>query len=352
MAINLITKYGSTLDKGFGAQSLTAGKTSTRFKWDGAEGIKILSMQPEPLTDYNNRASSNRFGTPSDVQDDVQYMKITQMKSYSKVIDATDNSMQGMLKKAGEFMRMEDEEVVAPFVDQYNLNKWAHAAGIVLTIPAAPTKSTIIEALADMEVAMNNARVPKNQRWTYVPESQMKNVRLAPEWSGCDGLVTKILGNGHVGNFGTLQLVSMPDSDMPADCYALAARKESVFAPTKLSIARIHRVPQGVAGALMEALRVFDAFVSMKQCKGVVALVKASAKETAPTVSLAGQITVAQNKKVAYTVDGSDPRYSDSAVAITATATPTHTAGMTVNAVTLGSNGSYTSDVTSVKTTS
>ena len=352
MAINLLTRYAGTMDKGFGAKSLTAGKASTRFTWDGAEGIKVLHTLPAALNDYNNRASSNRFGTPTNVQDAIQYMKITQKKSYSNVIDITDNSMQGMMKSAGAWMKQQDEEVVIPYVDKYNLTQWSHNAVHYVKIYSV-TKSNIIEALLDMEVAMNNKRVPKNQRWTYVPESSMKFIRLADEWDGCDGIVHKILANGHVGNFGTLQLVPIPDGDMPANCYALGARKDSVFAPTKLAIARIHKSAPGYAGALLEALRVFDAFVSYSQCNGVVALVKTSEVETAPTVSVAGQITVGSGKKVAYTLDGTDPRYSDSAVTITSTATPTHTAGDTIKAVVLGSSaGSYQSDITTTVTTS
>lgn len=352
MAINLITKYGSTLDKGFGAKSLTAGKASTRYTWDGAQGIKVLHTLPAPLNDYNQSASSNRFGTPTDVQDALQYMKIRKMKSYSNIIDATHNSMQDMLKSAGAWMKQQDEEVVIPYVDAYNLNEWAHNAGQNVSV-ASVSKTTIIEALLDMEVALNNKRVPKNMRWTYVPETSMKYIRLASEWNGCDGLVTKVLANGHVGNFSTLQLVPVPDADMPANCYALAARQGSVFAPTKLSIARIHRTPQGYAGHLMEALRVFDAFVDYAQCDGVVALIKSSEKETAPTVSVAGQITVASGKTVKYTLDGTDPRYSDSAVTITSTATPTHTAGDTIKAIVCGSSaGSYQSDITTTVTTS
>lgn len=351
--INLVTKYGTQLDEGFARRSYTAGKASRRFSWDGAEGIKILHTLPTQLTDYNNTASSNRFGTPTNVQDAVQYMKIRKKRSYSAVIDKTHNSMQMYLKKAAKYMKQQDMDVYIPEIDQYNLKQWAENAGQDVTASSAPTASTIVAFLTSMETKLRNKLVPKRQCWTYIGESMYTLIRLADEWQGCDSLVNKVLAQGHVGNFGMLNIIPVPDSEMPASCYALVAHQESVFAPTTLSEARILREAPGISGALLEALRVYDAFVDWCKADGVCALIASSAKESAPTVSVAGQITVGSGKTVKYTLDGTDPRYSDSAVTITSTATPTHTAGDVIKAVVLGTSGtSYRSDVTTTVTTS
>lgn len=351
MSINLITKYGPKLDKGFERRSLTAGKASKNFTWDGAEGIKILHTLPTPLHDYT-ASGSDRFGPTTDVQDAVQYMKITQKKSYSVVIDKVHNSMQDNLKKAAEYMRQQDMDEYIPFIDNYNLTQWAKNAGRYVIAPS-DAAAKIVESLVAVDVQMNNDRVPKNQRWAYIGETMLSMVSLSEYWRGCDGIVNKVLMNGHVGNFRSLHLIAVPDDDMPQNVYVLATYKGSVYAPTTLSVARILREAKGYSGPVMEALRVFDAFVDYPKCNGVCALLAPSKQETAPTVSTAGQITVASGKTVKYTTDGTDPRYSDSASTITSTTTPTHAAGDTIKAVVLASGADkYQSAVTSVVTAS
>lgn len=351
MPVNLVTKYGNKLDKGFERRSLVADKCSTRFDWIGGEAIKLLHMLPSALNNFNRSASANRFGTPANVQDGVQTMLLTQDKSYTGTIDRGDNSQQYMLKKAGEWIKLQDSEVVIPTYDAYAIGQFIMNAGKINTISAAPSASTIIEALIDMENHMNNNGVPQDQRWVYVGWTNMKYIRLADEWQGCDSIVNKILANGHVGNFGSLHICPVPDKYFPSNAYAVATRKESVFAPTTLLTARILEQVQGFDGPVIEGRRIYDAFVSWPQSDGVVALVKTSEKLTAPTISVAGQITVGTGETVKYTKDGSDPRYSATAVAITSTATPTHTAGDVIKGVTYKS-GKFPSDITSTTTTS
>lgn len=350
--INLITRYQNKLDQGFENRSVIAGKSSSRFEWTGAKTFRIIHMLPAALNDFNRRGNGNRFGVPQDVQDAVQEFTVRFDKSYSGTIDRGDNTQQGMLKKIGEWMKLQDNEVVIPWFDAMVLGEWAHNAGQIITASAALSASTIVPTLIDIEVAMNNARVPKNERFCYVPESLIKYVRLADEWRYCDNLVNKMVAQGQIGTFGSLLIVPVTDDLFESDLYLLCARKDSVFAPTQLKTANLYEKVQGYDGPVADFRRIADACVSWAQANGVVAVVASSAREAAPTVSNAGQITVGSGKKVLYTLDGTDPRYSSSAVLITATATPTHTAGDTIKAVVLGENGKFTSDISTKVTTS
>ena len=350
--INLITKYGKKLDKGFSNRSVVGGKSSTRFEWTGAKTIRVLHMLTNPLVDFNRTGNGNRYGTPKNIQDGVQEFTVRYDKAYSGTIDRGDNTQQGMLKRIGEWNKLQETEVVIPWFDTMTLDEWSHGAGQIITTSSAPTASTIIGLMLDMEVAMNNKHVPKDQRWTYVPETYMKYLRLADEFRYCDRIMNKQLSQGHMGYLGSLLLNPVPDDMLPTDCYALVARKDSVFAPTQLVEANVYPRTQGYSGPVSEFRRIGDAFVDWPQSNGVVALVKSSEQETAPTVSVAGQITVGSGKKVKYTLDGTDPRYSITAVQITSTATPTHTAGDTIKAVVLGESGKFTSAITTTVTTS
>ena len=75
-----------------------------------------------------------------------------------------------------------------------------------------------------------------------------------------------------------------------------------------------------MSGALIEGRHYYDAYVLGAKCGGVYALVAANSVTDAPTIS-AGVITIPQDAAVRYTLDGSDPRYSDSAKDYTASTT-------------------------------
>ena len=69
----------------------------------------------------------------------------------------------------------------------------------------------------------------------------------------------------------------------------------------------------GVSGALIEGRHYYDAFVLGAKCAGVYACVK-TGMVTAKPVNNSGTLTCTDSGAVIrYTVDGSDPRYSDSA---------------------------------------
>lgn len=80
--------------------------------------------------------------------------------------------------------------------------------------------------------------------------------------------------------------------------------------PYKIADAKVHEDPVGVSGALIEGRHYYDAYVLGAKCGGVYALVETGSISAAPSVS-GGKIT--GTGTIRYTLDGSDPRYSDSA---------------------------------------
>ena len=79
---------------------------------------------------------------------------------------------------------------------------------------------------------------------------------------------------------------------------------------------------------------------------------KSTAKQANPSATVAGVITVGSSSDYTlYTLDGSDPRYSTTAVKITSGTTPSHTAGDVLKMASYKA-GKCVSDVVSVTTTS
>ena len=94
--------------------------------------------------------------------------------------------------------------------------------------------------------------------------------------------------------------------------------KNAVLVPYKLRDAKLHQDPPGISGALLEGRSNFDAFVVGARCGGVYAAVLEGAVTEAPAISVSGgkaTITCATGgADIFYTTDGTDPRYSDTAV--------------------------------------
>ena len=140
--------------------------------------------------------------------------------------------------------------------------------------------------------------------------------------AGCDALVC---------NFGAI-----------ADYEAM---KSAALMATKLR----HPIvidPVGVSGALIEGRHYYDAFVLGAKSNGVYALVQKSSKLTAPILAFSSQTVTATKpsgaEEMRYTVDGTDPRYSDSAKVYTAGVAMTSGATFRVAAF---AEGKFTSDV-------
>ncbi|MDD3400718.1 MAG: N4-gp56 family major capsid protein [Eubacteriales bacterium] len=346
MAINLHDKFAKKMLDAFTADSFTEGLCGAKYDFIGVKSIKIMTTVTDELNDYS-RSGTSRYGTPTDVQDTLQELTMTQDKSFTKAIDKGDNSEQDMMKNAAVYLRKQIRERVTPAMDKYRLSLWAMHAGKIATMASAPTAATIVGALLDAEVYFADNLVPADSRCVWIPHKYVKFLKTASEWTGCDGIVNKILFKGEVGTFSTLHIVAVPESYMPANVYFLCAQKESLLGPKKLAETQVHQNPPGISGHLIEGRWIYDAFVLGEIASGVYACIAAANKSANPTVNAStGAIALGTNNTAAYyTLDGTDPRYSTTAVKITAGATPSGVAGKTVKVVAERGAGYFSSDV-------
>lgn len=270
MAINLVAKYADKLANAYTHESFLKGKTSKEWKWDGAHSVEILSIVTQTPGDYNRSAAGNRYGTPAELQDTKQTVKIEQDKSFSIVIDAGNNTQQMMLKKAGEVLKAEVAEQMVPLMDKYALLSYAIGAGQKLAGYTSITKSNVLEALTAIETAFEDEFIPQDGRYVFMKNSDIALFRQS--LTGCDGITDRILLKGVVGKFGTLNIVGIPTSWMPAQTNAIAFQSKSVVLPEQITSALIHENPQGYNGNVLEGRYLFDAAVVKAYEKGVVVL--------------------------------------------------------------------------------
>lgn len=344
MAVNLAEKYAKQIDKVYTHASFVAGKSSGKYDFIGVKGVKIYAPTTVPLVDYT-RSGTSRYGTPSEMQDEVQELLITQDKAFALTIDKGNASEQMGSKSAGARLRQEIEEQVTPTQDKYAIAKYIQQAGKVAGVAAAPTESTVFDMLAAAQGAMDEALVPESGRYCFMGVTAVAALVKSGKVIYSQEIVNKAFGKGAVFECCGFVIVKIPDSYLPANCYFLAFQKNSVVNPHKIHDTHLHENPPGISGHLMEGRFLYDAFVLGKKAAGVYACVANGSKQAAPTISVSSgtaTITSASATKILVTTDGSDPRYSDTAVTVTSGGTLTVGSSYNLKAV---AYGAFTSDV-------
>lgn len=320
-AINLHEKYSAKIAERFRTDSFVAGNTSNDYSFDGVKSLNISTVKTIPVTKYT-RGGLWRFGQPTEVEDTVQTLTMTQEPAWSATIDEGNASDQQYEKKAGKVIRMQSDEVTTPMSDKYALNQFAQNAGQVVELANAPAKSTIVEMIFNASTALDNALVPQSGRIMYITSSHYNMVRLSPEFIGVEKLAGRILTKGQVGEIADMKVVKIPDNYMPANVYFMITHKKSVLMPFKLKTARILSEVPGINGRLLEWYSYYDAFVIGAKANGVYVAAAKGKVSAAPTIAIAsGKATITGTGTVYYTTDGSDPRYSRSAQVYSAAVT-------------------------------
>lgn len=326
MAINLVTQFSEKVLERYHKRSYTANAASKDWTFDGVKSIKIFSIGTAPLNDYTRSGASGRYGVAQDLQDNTQTLTIDKDKSFTYIIDAGDEAQQFNIKSANRSLTREIDEVITPYLDKYNFKVWAENAGSHVAASATLSKSNITEAVMDCTELLDEQSAPEAGRTMYITNAYYKLLKLNPDFiSNNESLAEKALVRGEVGTIDGMRVVKVPNSYLPTGVAWIIINKSAVLAPMQLKNYKIHTDPQGIDGDLVEGRFIHDAFVlGERACSVCVMLTGASYLATAPTVAKSGTnvtISPASGTTVKYTLDGSDPGMSDSAITADSAAT-------------------------------
>lgn len=159
MAINLTTKYASTIEKLYTHTSFLRAHCKANVEMTGAKTCRVYMLNTTPVVDYTRNGTS-RYGEVKDVQDTVVEYMMTQDKSFTGVVDKGDESEQAISNKSGQWLRQQIAEQCVPTGDKYGfarIAKLGHIAGVT----AEPTKSTIVTMVYDAATYMDEHLVPE-----------------------------------------------------------------------------------------------------------------------------------------------------------------------------------------------
>lgn len=256
--INLAEKYSDQLQQAFLRSSVIQSNVNNDFSFEGVRGIYIYSVVTQPLNDYT-RSGVWRYGTPTELEDDVQHLVLSQDKSFAMTVDKGNNKDQMNAKRAGRVVKQQVGEQVVPWFDKYALGQWSTAAKELEV--GELTKNNVVDMFASARSQFVNDNIPMSEQCiAYVPTTTYTKLLLNPEFISVDKLGEKNLVKGEVGKCMNWRVIEIPDTYLDSDVFALFTHKSKVLAPTKISELFIRNDVPGISGTLIEGRYYGDAF--------------------------------------------------------------------------------------------
>lgn len=336
MAINLASKYSKFVDEEFKRVSYIAGATNGNVDFTGVNEVSVYSFDTVAMGDYT-RSGANRYGTPAELGDAVQTFTITKDRSFTFTIDKGNKDDQMNLKEAGARLRVQQNQVVIPEIDEYALTRWAYGAGKVVG-GNAPTKSTLLGLIQTGVSYLNNNFVPKMGRSLFIAETYAAMLPQLSELTYLERLGSQAVTENTLPRVAGCDVHVVPDSIFPDNAYFIIQHKEACPFVQKLEDYKIHTDPPGINGNLVEGRVRYWTDVLGNKANAVYVYANTSYVQAAPTLEEGTSATdnvvtvTASGATIYYTVDGTDPRYSKTRTLIASGGTVTFTASGTIKA--------------------
>lgn len=266
MGVNYAEKYASQVDERFTTESLSEGAINNDYDFVGVETVKVYSVPVVAMNDYNT-TGTNRYGTPSELENSVQEMTLTQDRSFTFTIDRKSRDDTQMAMEAGKALRRQIDEVVIPEIDTYRFGKiCAGAAGV---IEKEVTKENAYESFLDVQEVLDEFEAPAAGRICYCASSFYKKIKLDESFTKKGDMATQIAIKGVVGDVDGVPVVKVPKKRLPNGVEFFITNPAATTAPKKLEDYVIHDNPPGISGWLVEGRVRYDAFVSDSKAKAI-----------------------------------------------------------------------------------
>lgn len=265
MAMNYAEKYSPQVDERFKLGSLTSALVNYAFDWIGVSTVKVFSVPTATMNDYTT-TGSDRYGTPTELENEVQEMTLAKDRSFTFTIDkkSEDDTMGTMA--AGAALRRQIDEVIIPEIDTYRISKLvagADAGNIVKDV--AVTKANAYEKFLAVQEILDNKKVPTGGRVCICTPGFYNMLKLDEAFTKKGDMATKISINGLVGEVDSVNIIKAPKPYFPEKVNFIITNPIVMPAPIKLTEYKIHEDAPGISGHLVEGRIRYDAFVLDKK---------------------------------------------------------------------------------------
>ena len=278
MAINLVTEYQKKIAERFTLGSLTDEAAGHDYDFTGVKTIEIFSIDTVATVDYT-RSGTTRYGNVTELGDTKQSMTLAVDKGFTFSIDAGNASEQFNIKQANRCLKREWDEVCTPEIDAYRLSAWANGKGlssgktVLKNTDASLTKSNIVDAIFNGSAAMSDKKVPRKNRYLFIPELTFVKFKLA-EVVMAHQMNKEAVQNGFKGTIDGMKVVTVPSSIWPTltgggTINFMIKYKGATVDPMKLKNLRVQKNPMGIDGDVVEGRYIYDSFVLDSKCNGI-----------------------------------------------------------------------------------
>lgn len=278
MAINLITEYQKKIAERFTLGSLTDEAAGHDYDFTGTKAIEVLSVDTVATVNYT-RSGTARYGNVTELGDTKQTLTLAVDKAFTFSIDAGNASEQFNIKQANRCLKREWDEVCTPEIDAYRLKSWANGNGlssgktVLKNTDASLTKSNIVDAIFNGSAAMSDKKVPRKDRYLFIPELTFVKFKLA-EVVMAHQMNKEAVQNGFKGTIDGMKVVTVPSSIWPTltgggTINFMIKYKGATVDPMKLKNLRVQKNPMGIDGDVVEGRYIYDSFVKDSACDGI-----------------------------------------------------------------------------------
>lgn len=266
---NLATKYSNKVDERFTKQSQAMMALNNDYEFVGVETVKVYSIPVVPMKDYS-RSGSNRYGTPDDLQRNVQTMTVKKDRAFTFIIDKGDKLQSQMVMDAGKALSRQTNEVMVPEFDTYVFKTLADAAiDAGNSSTTAPSKSNAYELfLAGME-SLGDNNVPDQGRVAFCSYAFANLLKQDSAFMKYGNASQEMLIKGVIGEVDGAKIVKVPSSRLPAGCAFILCHPLAATAPKQLEEFKTHDNPPGISGWLCEGRFIYDCFVLNEKVGGI-----------------------------------------------------------------------------------
>lgn len=268
MTVNYAEKYSSQVDERFAQGSLSTAFVNDNYDFLGVETVKVYQVNTSELNDYTT-TGMQRFGTPEELGNVVQEMKLGQDKSFTFTIDSKSAEGTEGAMEAGQALNRQILEKIIPAVDKHRFAKIVAGAETDHIGTGAITKTNAYASILDGIAKLQDEDVPLEGLVLGVTPTVYKFLKQDDSFIKNSDLGQTITINGQVGAVDGVPVVLLPAKRLPENVEFIIVHNSVTPSPVKLSLYRVLNQVAGLDGSLVEGRIHYDAFVLDGKKKGI-----------------------------------------------------------------------------------
>lgn len=257
---NLAAKYAKEIDERFTRESQASLALNSGYKFTGVRTVNVYSIPTAPMTDYS-RSGSNRYGTPEDLERNVQTMTINKDRAFTFIIDKGDKKQSEMAMDAGKALNRQISEVWVPEYDSYVFRKLALAAKEHGNFSnTVITKENAYEQFLNAMERLGDKNVPDKGRIAFCSYKFANFMKQDPAFVKQGDASQQMVKKGVIGEIDGCKIVKVPSARLPAGCAFILTHPSAAVGPKQMEDFKTHLDPPGISGWLVEGRVIYDCF--------------------------------------------------------------------------------------------